>query len=187
MIKLMCFIVITQMILYILPGEQYRKYAKLMIGLLLMVIMLQMMSSIMQRLSVTGIAQWFSGGNEKLNYENEMMKKMEESRNHAVLSTYENNIKDRLNKLDFQDEYYVTCVNINVYDNVDNVDYGQIQSLIVQLSKNVDKSANIMVNRVIVGKKEENTENIQMNKRKKIISKELCVNEEVIEIVVLEE
>lgn len=187
MVKLMGFIVVTQMILYMLPGEQYQKYAKLIVGLLLMIFMLQWVNRIADSFSVQGIVGLLGIDSEKLNFQNESMEKIEEVRNHAVLSTYENNVKDRLNKIDFADGLQVENVKINVCSDVDNVDYGQICGLEVMFSKNVDKSANIMVKRVIVGKKENITDNSLVNQLKRRISEELCLREEVIQVVVCEE
>ena len=187
MVKLMGFIVITQMVLYMLPGEQYRKYAKLIIGLLLMIFMLQLLNRVTESFSLQGITNLFGVNAEKLNYENKSMQEIEELRNHAVLSTCENNVKDRLNKMTFPNNYGIKSVKIDICEDVDNVDYGQIRCLQVIFSKNVDKSANIMVDRIIVGKQDENTDNILINQFKKEISEELMLSEEVIEVVICEE
>jgi hypothetical protein len=115
------------------------------------------------------------------------MQEIEELRNHAVLSTCENNVKDRLNKMTFSKKYGIKSVKIDICEDVDNVDYGQITCLQVIFSKNVDKSANIMVDRIIVGKQDENTDYILINQFKKEISEELMLSEEVIEVVICEE
>ncbi len=183
LISLAELIIITGLALHVLPGEQYQKYIKLLVGIVMIAFLLDAGTGIkgkplFQQFEVT------KNYNEKLNNESEKLKKIEESQYSGALSTYENKIKEKLNKLEYKDGLSVNDVKMDICDDVDNVDYGKITSLKVNLSKNVDKSVNIVVNSVIIGnmsKKSDNLENEQLRER---IARELGLEKEVIHVVI---
>ena len=178
-------IVMTGLILHMLPGEQYQKYVKLLLGIIMIAFILDAggqfgnaFDSVEDRLT-----ELYS---KKLNFENSVSEKVEESQYSRALSTYKNKIKTILNKSKIKDNYFVDAVNISVCEDVDSVDYGEIESIRVKVSKNVDKSVNIPVESIIIGKMSEKSDDLEYRQLQTDIARKLELEEEVIQIVIIE-
>ena len=182
-IRLVELIVFTGLILHILPGEQYWKYVKLLIGIILIAFVLDVGSQFEWLPKKDGF-NLTEIHNEKLNFESEIAANIEESQYSRALSTYENKIKDKINKLNLDSELNVKDVKIGICEDVDNVDYGEITTIKVELSKNVDKSANILVNDINIGNMSKKCDNLEDCVLERRIAEELGVKEEVVQVVI---
>ena len=175
-------LVFMGLILHILPGEQYQKYIKLLLGIVVIAFVLDAGGA------VTGLVGDCKDDitecyNQKLNFEINAAEKMGESQYSWALSTYENKIKSVLNNYEFNEKIVVKDVEINVCEDVDSVDYGKITKVKVMLSKNVDKSGNILVSPIIIGKIDEKSDDLKADGLRMGIAEAIGVKEEVVQIV----
>ncbi len=182
MIELVELLVFTGLILNILPGEQYQKYVKLLLGIVLIAFVMDAGGKVekgtwIKKIDFTEIS------NEKLNFEMRVNENIEESQYSRALSTSENKIKTIINKLYPNDEIVAKSVKISICEDVDNVDYGKITAVKVEVSKNVDKSGNILVNHIIIGKIDKKSDDSEYAALQIKIAEALGLDVEVVQVV----
>ena len=158
LLRLICFVVITRMLLLILPGKKYYMYMKLLIGFCIMILLITYMNQSLSGFKFSENSESFMGQN-KLNGKEMQFDKYAELGSSSVLSTYEKEIKRELNNQIITDKIYIESVKIDICGDVENVDYGKITNVVLKISENVDKSVNIEVKNIIVGQKNKKTEN----------------------------
>ncbi len=170
------------LIMHILPGEQYRKYVKLLLGIVMIAFILDTGSGAgtylkYQKKDITELY------NQKLNFKNNVYEKTSESQYLWALSTLQNKINSTINNSDYGDEIAAECVEIKVCEDVNNVDYGKVTTIKIRLSKNVDKSGNIVVDHIIIGKQDEMSDDLKIEIIRGRLAEALGVNREVIQFV----
>lgn len=179
MIELVELLVFTGLILNILPGEQYQKYVKLLLGIVLIAFVMDAGGKVekgtwIKKIDFTEISK------EKLNFEMRVNENIEESQYSRALSTSENKIKTIINKLYPNDEIVAKSVKISICE---DVDYGKITAVKVEVSKNVDKSGNILVNHIIIGKIDKKSDDSEYAALQIKIAEALGLDVEVVQVV----
>ncbi len=182
LMRLVCFVVLTRMLLLILPGKKYYVYMKLLIGFCIMTLMISYMNGLF---SVSEFSEnsdtYFQ--KESKNDEKQEFEKYAQLSDLSMLSTCEKEIKSRLNKEKITDKIYVKSVKIKVCEDVDSVDYGKIIEAVIEISSNVDKSVNIEVNNIIVGQNDEKSENSEAESLRKKAAEIIGIEEACVKIV----
>ena len=89
----------------------------------------------------------------------------------------------KIRNYEFNEQIVVKDVELNVCEDVDSVDYGKITKVKVMLSKNVDKSGNILVSPIIIGKIDEKSDDLKADGLRTGIAEAIGVKEEVVQIV----
>lgn len=162
LLKLICFVVITRMLLLVLPGKKYYMYMKLLIGFCIMILLISYMNQALSGLKFSENSEPFRGQN-KLNEKEMKFDKYAKIGDSSILSTVEQEIKRKLNNQIITDKIMINSVEIEVCEDVESVNYDKIVEAVIEISTNVDKSVNIEVNNIIVGQKDKKSENSEQN------------------------
>ena len=176
LMRLVCFVVLTRMLLLILPGKKYYVYMKLLIGFCIMILMISYMNRLLSGNQFSENSNTFLQKESKKD-EKERFEKYAQLSDLSMLSTCEKEIKSKLNNEMITDTIYIKSVRLEVCKDVESVDYGKIIEAVIEISSDVDKSVNIAVNNIIIGQNNEISEN----------SESLLVKKRAAEIVGIEE
>lgn len=158
LMRLVCFVVLTRMLLLILPGKKYYVYMKLLIGFCIMILMISYMNRLLSGNQFSENSNTFLQKESKKD-EKERFEKYAQLSDLSMLSTCEKEIKSKLNNEMITDTIYIKSIKLEVCKDVESVDYGKIIEAVIEISSDVDKSVNIAVNNIIIGQNNEISEN----------------------------
>jgi hypothetical protein len=176
-----CYLVL-RILLEVIPGTKYRKYVKLFGSFLILLSLLQQVSIGLHNGIGLSLEQKIVEYQEKLNQDTFDIESSQNIMHSTVLSTYEEEIKSKLNKDIFKDEMRVNAVKLGVCEDVNNNEYGEITYLEVYISKNVDKTANISVDKIIIRQLTKDEGNLQAEEYRTEIAQLLNLSEEKITV-----
>lgn len=182
LMRLVCFVVLTRMLLLILPGKKYYVYMKLIIGFCIIILMISYMNRLLSGYEFSGnLDMLFQGETEK--DAEPGFEKYAQLSDSSMLSACEKEIKVQLNKEIITDGIYVQSVRLKVCEDVGNVDYGKIIEAVIEISSNADPSVNIAVNPIIIGKNDNNSENAEISSLQKKAAEIIGIEEACVKIV----
>lgn len=176
LLRLICFVVLTRMLLLVLPGKKYYMYMKLLIGFCIMILLISYMNQALSDFKFSENSETFWSQN-KLNEKEMKFDKYAKIGDSSILSTAEKEVKRELNNQIITDKIMINSVKIKVCENVESVNYGKIEEAVIEISSNVDKSVNIEVNNIIIGQKSKKTENSEQNEIRRKTAQMLGIEE----------
>ncbi|MDD3413554.1 MAG: stage III sporulation protein AF [Lachnospiraceae bacterium] len=176
-----CYLVL-RILLEVIPGTKYRKYVKLFGSFLILLSLLQQVSIGLHNDIGLNLEHQILEYEKKLNQDTFDLESSQNIMHSTVLSTYEEEIKTQLNKELFGEEMMVNTVKLGVCEDVNDNEYGKISYLEVYISKNVDKTANISVNKIIIRQLTKDEGNLQAEEYRTEIAQLLNLSEEKITI-----
>lgn len=182
LMRLVCFVVLTRMLLLILPGKKYYVYMKLLIGFCIMILMISYMNRLLSGNQFSENSNTFLRKESKKD-EKERFEKYAQLSDLSMLSTCEKEIKSKLNNEMITDTIYIKSIKLEVCKDVESVDYGKIIEAVIEISSDVDKSVNIAVNNIIIGQNNEMSENSESLLLKKRAAEIIGIEEACIKIV----
>ncbi len=182
LMRLVCFVVLTRMLLLILPGKKYYVYMKLLIGFCIMILMISYMNRLLSGNQFSENSNTFLQKESKKD-EKERFEKYAQLSDLSMLSTCEKEIKSKLNNEMITDTIYIKSIKLEVCKDVESVDYGKIIEAVIEISSDVDKSVNIAVNNIIIGQNNEISENSESLLLKKRAAEIIGIEEACIKIV----
>lgn len=144
---------ILRSLMELVPSEEYKKYVKLFGSFLIIILVVEQIPFGLHNINEKRLENVLKIESQKLNEGVSKMQKYDKTAESKLLSTYEEEIKTRINNLIKEDKYAVKSLKISICEDVDSVDYGKISDVNVIVSKDVDKTANISVNKIIVRQK----------------------------------
>lgn len=182
LMRLVCFTVITRMLLLILPGKKYYVYMKLLIGFCIMTLTISYLNQIISVGKFSENLELIIPDFEELSQNDEIIK-YAKTADKLALSTLEENIKTELNKSTSEEKECIDAVKIDICENVNSVDYGKITAVDIEISEYVDKTVNTVVNNSIVRQEEKKQDIIRQQYIKNYVVSMLGIEEDVIKIV----
>jgi len=182
LMRLVCFVVLTRMLLLILPGKKYYVYMKLIIGFCIIILMISYMNRLLSGYEFSeSLNMFIQGGTEK--DEEPDFQKYAQLSDLSMLSACEKEMKSQLNKEIITDAIYIEAVKLKVCEDSKNVNYGKIIEAVIQISSNTDKSVHIAVNHIMIGENDNSSEDTEISSLRKRAAEMIGIEEACVKIV----
>lgn len=112
--NIILFLIFTSFIQIILPSSKYRSYINLILGTILIFVMISPLNKMLGNLeNIKTITIFKEDYKTNININSD---KYLEVQNKMIKRAFEDNIKNQINTM-LKDEYYVTNINISLYEN----------------------------------------------------------------------
>lgn len=148
--NLALFFILTQIILQMLPGSRYRQYVKLVLGIVILLYLLTPVTALLRGQPTFPVDEFFDNYEKRLQNVSVKLSQLQEKQNNEILSTYNEEVKSEINKAIVGEELSVKALKIDICEDEQSEDFGQVQNISVLLDKNVDNSVDISVSPIRV-------------------------------------
>ena len=150
--KIFASYLVLRIVLEIVPGQRYRKYVKLFGSFFLILAMLQSLTLGIPFIKNLSIDQKILDYQDQLDSSMQNLQSTGNSMDEVILSTMNEEVKRQFNNKNTESENEANADKIRESEDNRNIEYGSKQENSSVPNGNVDKSANISVSHLIVGK-----------------------------------
>lgn len=153
--KIFASYLVLRIVLEIVPGQRYRKYVKLFGSFFLILAMLQSLTLGIPFIKNLSIDQKILDYQDQLDSSMQNLQSTGNSMDEVILSTMNEEVKRQFNNKNTESENEANADKIRESEDNRNIEYGSKQENSSVPNGNVDKSANISVQKIIVRQQEE--------------------------------